>query len=939
MEMRHILTIYENYLLIFLCWIMTTDIQAQWNPDAGYIPSLTKGKVVFPSSGTNATQIIDENTNTNWTSDAPLPQSYVSRSDQNSFYAQGITLCTYSAIGDVNMVTDGSLVNSTNLTTDMSGNAWLKFNFSTPIELILSSIKLQVNDDVEIYVQTTTSTSLIGTYNSSENYSTKRFDINLTDITSIELRSTASFGVFEVAGLETNPKEFCVVDLGSIEEIGHIHTKHWAGTNAASAAAIYLSMDNINWTKIADINPETIGTVVNEVNPVQNARYIKVEFDVIPNDWNKVFLFEVGAYDRYNNFGPMPTAMPSNHTLEEMMGINGIWGWGHNQYSNLLAAGEGPDLYNAFSTHARNYHSMSWDVLDPDNAPDYVTMAAGGGTEAQWWLNWDQEYQAWVDAGLQVQSSIFIKDFDGMWDTPYASAYTFGYNYAEHFGPTNGTGHITAIEVGNEPWFYDTLTYNAILRGMAQGAKDADPGMEVFSCALQAHDPSAELPSAFFHNYMGHRIKEDMAPYLDGINVHNYSYEILDDGNATRIAVHPEHYESGMKEILNEMRFRDANLPGKKVYVSEWGWDFPGPNSDCTHTECVSEQAAAVYTVRGALFYFRLGVDRITWFFYGDDEDGGGASSLYTRSGAAESNDFGFTKKTSFYAFEAMRNLIGDRYFLGAVQEDDQAIIYSFGNAAGDITHYIGWRPISGDDLTTQSVSFVTSNMEPVTATQIRGLNTMGTPSTLPGFDPNTSTITFDASTVPLVMEVSEFLPVELTNFEGRCNHGKAVLQWSTASEENNSHFEVERKPIGTNTEWEFLDKMEGYGTTANAQVYSFIDNVPYRDNIYRLKQVDFDGQYEYSNSITVSNCWDVNVSVFPNPTQDYIQINYPAISEGSAKIKLYNTLGKKILEQNEDIIVGENSFRINFPHLVKGVYNLEIQSEGNLTKKSIVIQ
>ncbi len=927
-----------SFFLIFFSFFVS-ESTGQWDPNAGYIAPLTKGKTVIPSSGTNMFQVNDENSSTHWTSDSPLPTNYIARADQNTFLGQASTLCTYSAIGNITMVTDGSVVNSTNVTTDLSGSAWVKFTLPTAKDLLLSSMKFQGNADIEIYATTAAGTNLVGTYTVAENYSTKKITLPTDTYTELEFRSTSNFGIFEIAALEEHPREFCTIDLGTLQEVGHIHTKHWAGSGAASGGAIYLSTDNSNWTKVADINPETIGTIVNEVNPPIDARYIKVEHSVIPNDWNKVFIFEIAAYDRFNNFGPIPTANPSTQTLEETMGINGIWGWGHSSYSNLLNPGEGPDLYNTFSTHARNYHSMSWDVLDPDNAPDYVTMSNGGGTEAQWWLNWDQEYGAWIGSGLEVQASIFIKDFQGQWDTPYASAYTYGYNYAEHFGPTNGTGHITAIEVGNEPWFFDTLSYNAILRGMAEGAKAADPAMEVYPCALQAHDPSAELPTSFFHNYLGFRVKEDMAPYLDGINVHNYSYEILDDGNATRVAVHPEHYESGMKEIFNEIRFRDQNLPGKKIYVSEWGWDFPGPNSSCTHSECVSPQAAAVYSVRGALFYFRLGVDRMTWFFYGDDEDGGGASSLYTRSGATESADFNFTKKTSFYAAEALRLHLGDRYFLSVVKEDDEAVIYAFGDATGNITHYAGWRPIDGDDVSTANVSFTTPNLEPKSAIHIEGLDSIGTNVSLPSYNPMGSLITFSASTIPTIMEVSPVLPVELIEFKGNCNNGKTALQWTTATEENNSHFEVYRKDTENNSPWEKIGRVEGNGNSSAVIHYSFIDQAPFYKNAYQLKQIDFNGAYEYSEIIAVDQCVQNTLGVYPNPTKTNVNIKYSSIIDGEAHLKLFDAKGVLILEKKEIVSFGNNTIYLSMENMIKGSYVLEVHSKGNLTKKIIVLQ
>jgi hypothetical protein len=119
---------------------------------------------------------------------------------------------------------------------------------------------------------------------------------------------------------------------------------------------------------------------------------------------------------------------------------------------------------------------------------------------------------------------------------------------------------------------------------MAEGVKAADSTMQVYPCALQAIDSSAEL--GIYKNYAGFRLLDTIAPYIDGLNVHYYSY--YNDSVGTRRATYPENYVSYMRAILNDLRFRDANFPGKTMFVSEWGWDSVGAGESCTHNECVS---------------------------------------------------------------------------------------------------------------------------------------------------------------------------------------------------------------------------------------------------------------------------------------------------------------------------------------------------------------
>ena len=170
---------------------------------------------------------------------------------------------------------------------------------------------------------------------------------------------------------------------------------------------------------------------------------------MVEGNWNKAEIWEIRAYDQYGRFGSFPPPSPNSNTLSQMLGVNGIWGWGHNVYSDLLASDEGAFQYNRICTHARNYHNLNWDVSDPDIIPDFDGMP---GSLAQSWLDWDREYAVWDSAGLDVYASIqFTNAIQpvSIWDDPYLAAYNYGFAFAEHFGPGVGNGLVKRIEVGN----------------------------------------------------------------------------------------------------------------------------------------------------------------------------------------------------------------------------------------------------------------------------------------------------------------------------------------------------------------------------------------------------------------------------------------------------------------------------------------------------------
>jgi serine/threonine-protein kinase ATR len=711
----------NRFFLFFISFLFATNpLTAQWNPNAGVVASFTDNCTVTASSTSSGLMsVIDNDFNTSWQSGAPLPTGFMSRADQNFVLGQGTTICSGTGTNYQN-VTDGDGNTAANFSL-VNGKAKVILNFGVGTSMFSVSSKMNVgtNTPVNFYAFTSAVDSvLIGSFSSTSNYNVERYNFPAGNIVALKCYSDAGFQAFEIAIMATLPQEWVTVDLGSIKTIGQIQTRHWSG-GGASAANLYVSSDNINWTHIANLVHDALQPVISQVVPTQNARYIKVAHTLNMSDWNKVFMWEIDAFGPNGMYGVFPTPKPSSAPFKEVLGVNGIWGWGNNAYSSSLGANQGPNLYNKAARHARNYHAMDWDVTDPDTKPDYVTMAAGGGTQGQWWLNWDQEYVEWVNAGLEVQASIQFFYPASAWDSAYEAAYDYGFAFAKHFGLTYGTGHIPLMEVGNEPWDYDSTLYRTILRGMAKGAKDADPAMKVIPCALQAGNPNSDLVMGS-RNYMGTRITPSEAPYLDGINVHAYSY--VNNNQGVRTATYPENPNSDIRAILPNIHFRDQNMPNKPIYWSEFGWDTDGAGESCTHDECVSERAGTAYAIRAAMMGWRWGIDRMTWFFYANDING---SSLYSRSGLTSSKNTNFQKKKIFTALEALLYNAENLYFLGVEKEDSVAWIYTLGDSLGNPTHLIAWRPILGDSTAFVNVD-LPSLYAATSAVKLEGLNPQG---------------------------------------------------------------------------------------------------------------------------------------------------------------------------------------------------------------------
>lgn len=163
-------------------------------------------------------------------------------------------------------------------------------------------------------------------------------------------------------------------------------------------------------------------------------------------------------------------------------------------------------------------------------------------------------------------------------------------------------------------------------------------------------------------------------------------------------------------------------------------------------------------------------------------------------------------------------------------------------------------------------------------------------------------------------------LPVELLYFRGNNQSDKNILEWVTVTEIENDYFEVEKSVDGIN--FVKIGSVEGNGNSTKKHQYIFEDKeLMNQMYYYRLKQVDFDGTFEYSKIIAVRSDIVSSFSVFPNPVKELLYVEYHGIIE--ANFVLYNLLGKKVLSGNLN-----KSNSINMSNLDKGVYFLRIHDK-----------
>jgi hypothetical protein len=175
-------------------------------------------------------------------------------------------------------------------------------------------------------------------------------------------------------------------------------------------------------------------------------------------------------------------------------------------------------------------------------------------------------------------------------------------------------------------------------------------------------------------------------------------------------------------------------------------------------------------------------------------------------------------------------------------------------------------------------------------------------------------------------------IPVELVSFNAFVGSGVVNLNWKTATELNNRGFEIERSEDKIN--FTSIGFIEGVGTTTDPVEYSFIDNAPLNGtNYYRLKQIDYNGQIEYSNIIEVDFGIPVSFIVsdnYPNPFNPVTNIRIDLPVESNVTIKFYNSVGEVVKTINSNgLTSGSTVFQIDGSNLASGIYYYSVQLNG----------
>jgi Secretion system C-terminal sorting domain len=179
---------------------------------------------------------------------------------------------------------------------------------------------------------------------------------------------------------------------------------------------------------------------------------------------------------------------------------------------------------------------------------------------------------------------------------------------------------------------------------------------------------------------------------------------------------------------------------------------------------------------------------------------------------------------------------------------------------------------------------------------------------------------------------VAGVVPVELTSFSAVGTRDGVQLNWQTASEINNQRFEIERSNDSRN--FTIVGTVNGRGTTTEKSSYSFVDKgVNEGKYYYRLKQVDYNGAYEYSQVIEVEFSVPQEFSLaqnYPNPFNPATTLSFGLPVESNITLSVYNSLGELVRVVAQGTLqAGTHNMNFNAVDLPSGIYLYTLNAKG----------
>ncbi len=361
-------------------------------------------------------------------------------------------------------------------------------------------------------------------------------------------------------------------------------------------------------------------------------------------------------------------ATPERPLMRDFIGING-----HTVQFK-------PELYKPAASLVRDYHPVEWDLGRGTSEPAPFPFAKNR-------VDWNAVYGSWKRAGWTTNACLMFESIprDG-WTDLERDARAYGESFAREFGPSGARRLVESVEIGNEPGKWSDADYTTIFRAMAAGIRAGDPRMKIATCNLSAgksgdYEKSVDCVAG-------------ARGLVDVLTIHSYAQLV---GWPTWKRSFPEDpaLPRYLKDITDLCEWRDRHMPGKPVWITEFGYDSTTrpqeKTGDFAKWEGVSDTRQAQWLVRSLLLFSAMPVERAYIYFFNDEDK----ASLHASSGLTRH----FKPKPSFHAVSHMRKVLGDFRFSRIVANvPGEARVHEYvADGKPDLTVWLAWSPALGD--------------------------------------------------------------------------------------------------------------------------------------------------------------------------------------------------------------------------------------------------
>ncbi len=314
-----------------------------------------------------------------------------------------------------------------------------------------------------------------------------------------------------------------------------------------------------------------------------------------------------------------------------------------------------PELYQPLCRLARDYHPVEWDLSGDTSKPPPFPFARNK-------VNWESVYGSWQKHGWTVNACLMFESIKReAWKNPELDARAYGESFAREFGLSGKRKLVESVEIGNEPGSWSDEDYSRMFRAMAEGLRKGDARMKIATCNLTTgksgkYDKSISCLAS-------------MPELVDVLTVHSYAQL---EGWPTWRRSYPEDraLQRYLKDITDLCVWRDVHMPGKPVWITEFGYDSttaPQQKSgDFAKWVGVTDEQQAQWIVRSLLVFSAMPVERAYIYFFNDENK----ASVHASSGLTRN----FKPKPSYFAVRHLQQALGELRFRRVVSDEPEKL-------------------------------------------------------------------------------------------------------------------------------------------------------------------------------------------------------------------------------------------------------------------------